>query len=93
MTIARLLVIHGRVQGVFYRGWTVQTARSLGLTGWVRNRRDGTVEAMAQGDEEAVGRFIERAHEGPASAHVVRIEVSDAVVAEGLASFRQEPTA
>ncbi len=49
MTVARRLVIYGRVQGVFYRGWSVETARDLGLRGWVRNRSDGTVEALLQG--------------------------------------------
>ena len=92
MTVARHLVIRGRVQGVFYRGWAVETARDLGLTGWVRNRSDGTVEAVVQGDQTAVERFIERAKEGPRSAHVVGIEVNDAAVEDGLASFRQEPT-
>ena len=50
MTIARHLSIHGRVQGVFSRDWAVETARELGLAGWVRNRRDGTVEAVVQGE-------------------------------------------
>ena len=93
VTIARHLLIHGRVQGVFYRGWAVETARDLGLAGWVRNRRDGTVEALVQGDEAAVARFVERAQQGPPSAHVEDIEVGDATAEDGLASFRQEPTA
>ncbi|MGA1498153.1 MAG: acylphosphatase, partial [Steroidobacteraceae bacterium] len=59
--IARRLHIQGRVQGVFYRQWTVETATGLGLQGWVRNRSDGTVEAQVQGDEAAVESFIEAA--------------------------------
>ena len=92
MTIARHLVIHGRVQGVWYRGWAVDTARSLGLAGWVRNRRDGTVEAVVQGGREAVERFIALARDGPPSAGVERIEVSDEETAV-LSGFDQRRTA
>jgi acylphosphatase len=76
--IVRRLVIHGRVQGVWYRGWAVATARALGLSGWVRNRRDGTVEALIAGHEEAVERMIERCHEGPNAAAVDRVEAEEA---------------
>ena len=75
MTVARHLRIHGRVQGVFYRGWAVETARGLGLTGWVRNRRDGTVEAVVQGEEAAVQRFVELARSGPPAARVEGVEI------------------
>ncbi|WOK96165.1 hypothetical protein Cni_G04872 [Canna indica] len=54
------VVIKGRVQGVFFRDWTVQTARELGLNGWVRNRRDGSVEALFCGDPPAVDEMVER---------------------------------
>jgi acylphosphatase len=74
-TIARHLVIHGRVQGVFYRGWSVETARGLGLGGWVRNRRDGTVEMLVAGSDAAVEAMIARCREGPPAARVDRIEV------------------
>src|SRR3546814_11701103 len=83
---ARRLRIHGRVQGVFYRNWTVQTARSLGLSGWVRNRRDGTVEAVVAGSEADIKRFISLAHDGPPAAHVTRIHES----AEDEDAFRSE---
>jgi acylphosphatase len=92
VTVARHLVIRGRVQGVFYRGWAVETARGLGLAGWVRNRRDGTVGALVRGDEEAVERFIERAWEGPPAAHVLGIDASEAGVEDGLPGFRQAAT-
>ena len=91
MTVARRLVIHGRVQGVFYRGWAVETARPLGLAGWVRNRRDGTVEAVVQGDESAVERFISLAREGPPAAGVERIEVSEELPAD-FSGFEQRRT-
>lgn len=89
--IVRRLVIHGRVQGVFYRGWTVETARALGLSGWVRNRRDGTVEAMISGQEDAVERMIERCHEGPDAALVERVQVEEAGDAPP-AGFAQWPS-
>jgi acylphosphatase len=92
MTVARHFVIYGRVQGVFYRGWAVETARELDLTGWVRNRRNGTVEAVVQGEKEAVERFVERAREGPPSAHVASIEIDTAAVEEDLAGFTQKAT-
>jgi acylphosphatase len=92
MPVARRLSIHGRVQGVYYRGWTVETALRLGLAGWVRNRSDGTVEAVVQGDEVAIERFVELAREGPAAARVERVDTSDAAVEDGLAGFRQKAT-
>ena len=67
------LILHGRVQGVFYRDWTVETARKLDITGWVRNLPDGTVEAHVEGEEDAVARMIAAMHEGPSRAHVDRI--------------------
>ena len=91
MTVARHLVIHGRVQGVFYRGWTVETARALGLCGWVRNRRDGAVEAVVQGDGEAVEQFIALAREGPPAASVERIDVRELETA-ALSGFEQRGT-
>lgn len=74
----RRLLVHGRVQGVWYRGWAVDTARALGLDGWVRNRRDGSVEILASGADEAVELFIERCRQGPAAARVERVEVEEA---------------
>lgn len=90
--VARRLMIHGRVQGVWYRGWTVDTARGLGLTGWVRNQMDGSVEAVVEGEAEAVSRFITKAHEGPSAAKVARVD-SETVEPEGFPTFEQRPTA
>lgn len=90
--VARHLMILGRVQGVFYRNWTVETARGLGLTGWVRNRMDGSVEALVQGEAGAVDRFVASAQDGPPAAKVARIEATNAPV-EALNDFEKKPTA
>ncbi|KAJ8480508.1 hypothetical protein OPV22_024235 [Ensete ventricosum] len=68
------VVVKGRVQGVFFRDWTVQTARELGLKGWVRNRRDGSVEALFSGDPAAVDEMVERrCRVGPPAAMVTAL--------------------
>lgn len=85
------LVISGRVQGVWYRGWTVETAKSLGLDGWVRNRRDGTVEALVSGEPEAVRQMLDACREGPPAAQVEDIEVGEAQQPDH-SGFRQLPT-
>jgi len=71
------LRITGRVQGVGYRAWVVETARRLGLRGWVRNRRDGSVEALVSGDEDAVAAMIEACRDGPFAARVAEVAASD----------------
>ncbi|MBY8336194.1 acylphosphatase [Alteriqipengyuania sp. NZ-12B] len=88
MPTARHLILHGRVQGVFYRDWTVETARSLGLTGWVRNLPDGTVEAHLEGEETALGRMIDAMHDGPPRASIDRIDQRD-IPAEGFDRFER----
>lgn len=89
--IARRLSIHGRVQGVFYRQWTVNTATDLGLHGWVRNRSDRTVEVHVEGNRAAMESFIEAAQLGPPMADVTCIEVADAEPS-GLQGFKQIPS-
>ena len=69
------LKISGRVQGVFFRARTRDTARRLGLTGWVRNCEDGTVEALAEGDEKALGEFIAWCRQGPPASHVDGVDI------------------
>ncbi|OHT21419.1 acylphosphatase [Edaphosphingomonas haloaromaticamans] len=91
MAVSRHLAIHGRVQGVFYRGWAVETARALGLSGWVRNRRDGSVEAVVTGDAAAVADFVARCHGGPPAARVDRVDVTETAPAT-VAGFEQRPT-
>ena len=68
--------IHGRVQGVFFRNWAMDRARALGVRGWVRNRRDGTVELVAFGEDEAVEALTAACRTGPPAAIVERIEVA-----------------
>ena len=80
--IALRLIVHGRVQGVFYRDWTVMNARRLGLGGWVRNRPDGTVEALVQGDEAEVRRMVGLMRQGPPAARVERIEQQQCALEE-----------
>ncbi len=94
-TIARHVVISGRVQGVWYRGWTVGEATRAGLKGWVRNRRDGAVEAVFVGPATAVDAMIAACRNGPPSARVDDVAVSDATpdMTAGLApDFEQRPT-
>ncbi|HEX7877073.1 MAG TPA: acylphosphatase [Sphingobium sp.] len=89
---ARHLMILGRVQGVFYRNWTMNAASGLGLAGWVRNRMDGSVEAWVEGAPETIEQFITLAYQGPPAANVARIEARD-VEPEGFSSFQKRPTA
>jgi acylphosphatase len=70
---AVLVRIEGRVQGVWYRGWTVQEANRRGLSGWVRNRSDGSVEALLAGDEKTVDEMVAACWHGPPSARPVSI--------------------
>lgn len=68
------LVIHGRVQGVFFRDSMRREAQALGIAGWVRNRNDGTVEAVVQGERAAVDAIVRWARRGPEHARVERVE-------------------
>jgi len=69
------IYIYGRVQGVFFRANMLRVASIYGVNGWVRNLRDGRVEAVLEGSEKAVKRVIEWAHEGPPLAYVEKVEV------------------
>jgi acylphosphatase len=90
--IGRHLRITGHVQGVFYRGWAVEQARALGLRGWIRNRGDGSVEAVAFGLPEAVDQFIALCRQGSPSAQVEQVDV-EAADGEPPEDFRTVPTA
>jgi len=80
------------VQGVFFRNWTMQQARSLGVRGWVRNRQDGSVELVAYGEDEAVEALIAACRIGPPTAQVERIEVEPAEGDGPPAGFRVTAT-
>jgi len=80
------LQITGRVQGVWFRGWVVKEARARGLAGWVRNRADGSVEAVFAGPAEAVAAMLEACRAGPPAARVAAIETAP-VGADALAGL------
>ncbi|MUM76595.1 acylphosphatase [Pseudodesulfovibrio sp. F-1] len=67
-------IIHGKVQGVWFRAWAADMARELGLTGWMRNLPDGGVETLAQGEKAPLERFVERLLDGPPLARVTQVE-------------------
>jgi acylphosphatase len=71
------LKIRGAVQGVGYRAWAMRAAAELGLRGWVRNRRDGSVELLATGPDSAVAMMVAAARRGPRAARVAAVEVAD----------------
>ncbi len=67
------VIIEGRVQGVFFRHHTQETAARLGVKGWVKNRRDGAVEAIFEGDQDRVDEIIRWCHRGPSEASVTKV--------------------
>lgn len=85
--IARRLVVHGRVQGVWFRDSTRREAERLGVVGWVRNRADGTVEAWAQGDDHAVRALQEWCGDGPPRAEVTAVDAEDVPADPELSGF------
>jgi len=88
--MAKHLVISGRVQGVGFRYSMAEEAERLGVSGWVRNRRDGTVEAMADGDPESLRALVAWARRGPPSAHVTDVRISE--VEGNFQRFEMRPT-
>ena len=84
--IRRRVIAHGRVQGVFFRDTIRRQASARGVSGWVSNRSDGTVEAVFEGDEEAVENMVRHAREGPGRAEVARLEVIEEAP-EGVSGF------
>lgn len=82
----RRVIVSGRVQGVGFRDATVRQARARGVAGWVRNRPDGTVEAVFEGDPEAVAALVSWCEQGPRMALVDRVEAVEEPD-EGLAGF------
>ncbi len=78
--ICKRAEIYGRVQGVWYRGTTEKNAKKRNLQGWVRNRPDGSVEALFQGPAETVEQMLVWCHKGPIVARVDRVEVTEEAV-------------
>ncbi|MEO8486461.1 MAG: acylphosphatase [Betaproteobacteria bacterium] len=91
--IARRLRVHGRVQGVGYRDAMRGAALAASVAGWVRNRRDGTVEAWVQGDEAAVAQVVLWSRKGPPFARVDHVDAENAAVDASLRGFDGLPTA
>lgn len=75
--IRRRLIVHGRVQGVGFRWAIARAAESRGVAGWVANRADGTVEAVLEGEPEAVDSVLRLSEQGPRGANVQRVEVAE----------------
>jgi acylphosphatase len=84
--VRKRVVVHGRVQGVFFRDTTRRQASSRGVAGWVCNRPDGAVEAVFEGEPDAVESLVRFASEGPRGADVADVSVSDEEP-EGLSGF------
>jgi len=91
--MAKRLIVSGRVQGVSYRASFEAQARALGLSGWVRNRSDGSVEALVAGDPAAVERIIAWAWDGPSRAAVAHVEVSETDDEAEVSGFTVRPSA
>ena len=86
MTVRRRVVVHGLVQGVFFRDTVRRGAQQRGVSGWVRNNWDGSVEAVLEGEPGAVDALVALCYEGPRGARVDRVEVGEED-AEGLSGF------
>lgn len=80
--------VSGRVQGVFFRATTREKARKLGLTGWVKNLRDGRVEVKAEGQKSKLEALESFLHEGPSYARVTKVEANYSTETENFSSFR-----
>lgn len=85
-------VIRGRVQGVFFRAWTQKTARGLGLEGWVRNLRDGSVELLAVGEPDLLQDFMRLCWQGPPAARVEDISVDWSDTNTSFSDFSIQPS-
>ncbi|MEZ0242813.1 MAG: acylphosphatase [Sphingomonas sp.] len=87
------IYVSGRVQGVSYRDWVVRTAQRFKLIGWVRNLRDGRVEILADGEDEAIGQLVDACREGPPLARVEHVEAVPDTADKRLKGFTKRFTA
>jgi acylphosphatase len=85
-------IVHGRVQGVGFRAFVVDRAVNIGAKGWARNRWDGTVEVLAEGNREQLERLLAALHSGPRMANVTRVEVDWQTARGEFSSFRMRST-
>ncbi len=85
--VRRRIVVRGQVQGVFFRDGSHREAQRRGLTGWVRNRDDGTLEVAVQGKADAVDDFVRWAEQGPSAAQVNSVAVDDEALIDGESGF------
>ena len=85
------VAVTGRVQGVWFRAWTCEQAESLGLDGWVRNRRDGSVEALLSGQDKDIDAMLDLLLQGPPAAEVTSVQ-SEALDDPPESGFHQRPT-
>lgn len=90
--IARSIRVEGLVQGVWFRDWTIQAARAIGVSGWVRNCADGSVEVYAVGETDLVERLTDRLREGSPASRVDRIDVQEAEL-QPVDGFTRRPSA
>ncbi len=90
--IARKVVVTGRVQGVGFRDWLVEEAERLGVSGWVRNRRDGSVEALFEGEPPMVAEVLRACRRGPPFARVAHV-AEEPALPRGEQGFGRLPTA
>jgi acylphosphatase len=88
---ALIVTVAGRVQGVGFRAFVTREATTLNLDGWVRNRRDGSVEILAIGDGDAIHHLVARCRKGPRLAEIIGVTMRDAAD-DGTTGFRQHPT-
>lgn len=90
--IRRRLIVTGRVQNVFYRDWFVKQMAGLGVRGWVRNRTNGSVEAVVEGASELVDAAIDKARQGSPASRVTDVTVREDAAPETLSGFVKRPT-
>ncbi|MCL6447631.1 MAG: acylphosphatase [Armatimonadetes bacterium] len=90
--VRKHVFISGRVQGVYFRKYAQEAALALGVTGWVRNRRDGRVEAVLEGKKEAVEKMVGWCRKGPPSSFVEHVEVHEEKFQGEFSDFRIAPT-